>query len=293
VGLGTCLILTPAVASVGHWFFIRRAYATGVATTGGSIGGIIFPLLIQAITPKVGFEWSIRVVAFICLLLLLTGNCLVRARLEAIQPAFTKGEQSQGSVSSAESSVITIVNAVVEPAEKKKSPFDAVKIDINAFRDPRFLLTTVGVFLIEWALFVPLTYITSYSLHYGLPFNFSYQLLAILNAGSVFGRWLPGFIADRIGRFNTLLITVMLCLTTVLGFWLPTSYIPITENSMSIRKAMLVLFSFFYGFGSGSGISLTPVCVGQICSTHQYGSRHGTCKQLKTPLSIIFISAVY
>lgn len=37
-GLGTSLIFTPAVSSIGHWFYKKRGNATGVAATGGAVG---------------------------------------------------------------------------------------------------------------------------------------------------------------------------------------------------------------------------------------------------------------
>ncbi|KAH8151622.1 uncharacterized protein LAJ45_04244 [Morchella importuna] len=267
-GLGTSLIFTPAVASIGHWFLVKRGYAIGLATTGGSIGGIVFPLIIQAATPKVGFAWAVRIVEFI--------------------------DASPGSQTPSDSSIIS--SDIDEAATEKKhwasflkfgskngknkkstkSQRKGVKIDLSAFRDPRFTLTTIGIFLIEWGIFVPLSYLTSYSLRYlGLPENFSYQLLAILNTGSVFGRWLPGIVADRIGRFNTMILTVSFCLVVVLALWLPSS--AVAEDNIGGRKAIMIVFALLYGFGSGSGISLTPVCVGQICDTREYGTKYGTC----------------
>jgi MFS family permease len=262
-GIATSLILTPAVASVGHWFLKKRAYATGVAATGGSIGGIIFPLVIQAAIPAVGFGWAIRIVGFICFTLLLTGNFLVRTRTDVIN--------SPASSSTSASSGVT-KSTGTKPKGELRRALSSIRIDLTAFLDPRFTLTTIGVFMIEWALFVPLTYITSYSLRLGLPSDFSYQLLAVLNVGSVFGRWLPGLAADRTGRFNIMLVTVTFCFATVLGLWLPADYVPVSG-----RKAIMVVFALLYGFGSGSGISLTPVCVGQICSTKEYGTKYGTC----------------
>ncbi|KAI5779392.1 major facilitator superfamily domain-containing protein [Geopyxis carbonaria] len=244
-GLGTCLIFTPAIASIGHWFLARRAYATGLATTGGSIGGIVFPLTIQAAIPRVGFGWAVRIVALLCLCLVVSGNSLIRAR-----------------------------TAIISPRSGAKSRV-AIEFDWAAFRDPRFALTTMGVFLIEWGVFVPLTYIVSYAIHLGLTHAFAFQLLAILNVGSVFGRWLPGLVADKLGRFNTMLLTVSLCLLSVLAFWLPTALVaPLPAHA---PKALMTTFALLYGFASGSGISLTPVCVGQICSTKDYGKRFGTC----------------
>ncbi|KAG0132928.1 major facilitator superfamily domain-containing protein [Tuber indicum] len=282
-GVGTSLIVTPAVASIGHWFLKRRAYATGVATTGGSVGGIIFPLIIQSATPRVGFGWAVRIVGSVCLLLLVLANWLIRTRLSDINAA------SSSPTSESLTTTSSSIAAVALPTEKnwksrfrknkkvpkKKEGLD-VFIDLMAFRDARFVLTTLGVFMIEWGIFVPLNYITSYALLYlHLPRALSYQLLAILNAGSVFGRWLPGLVADKIGRFNTMIITVTFCLVTTLALWLPSAYMH--SGDVGGTKALMVVFALMYGFGSGSGISLTPVCVGQICETREYGRKYGTC----------------
>lgn len=245
--MGTCLIFTPAVASIGHWFLARRGYATGVATTGGSIGGIIFPLIFQACIPKYGFGWTVRIIGFVAFVFLCFGNTLIRSR--------------------------PIVAASSSTLSLDEKPPRSAKIDLAAFKSVKFSLTTAGVFLIEWGLFVPLTYITSYALSLDLPSAFSYHLLVVLNVGSVFGRWLPGLVADRIGRFNTMCITVTVCLVCIISLWLPSMYL----DTPFSQKAILVVFCLLYGFGSGSGISLTPVCVGQICDVESYGTKFGTC----------------
>ena len=36
-------------------------------------------------------------------------------------------------------------------------------------------------------------------------------------------------------------------------------------------------FACLFGFGTGSIISLAPVCVGQICRTEEFGRWFGTC----------------
>jgi MFS family permease len=95
----------------------------------------------------------------------------------------------------------------------------------------------------------------------------SYQLLAVLNVGSVIGRWLPGYIADKMGRFNAMILTVFLCLTSTLCIWLPAG------NSLPA----IIVYAITFGFASGSNISLTPVCVGQLCKTEQYGRYYATC----------------
>jgi MFS family permease len=230
-GLGTSLIFTPSVASVGHWFLHRRGNATGIAATGGAFGGIVFPLLLQSLIPKVGFGWATRIMAFIILFLCLISNALVRSRLP-------------------KSSI-------------RRSPHP----DARILAQPAFAWTVFAVFLLEWALFIPLTYITSYALHKQYSVAFSYQILPILNVGSVFGRWLPGFYSDIIGRYNTTLIFVILTIISVFVIWLP----------FGAHTAGLVVFVLLFGFASGSNISLTPVCIGQLCETEDYGRYYATC----------------
>jgi MFS family permease len=38
-----------------------------------------------------------------------------------------------------------------------------------------------------------------------------------------------------------------------------------------------VLFALLFGFASGSNVSLTPVCIGQLCPTESYGRHYATC----------------
>ncbi|KAJ5709238.1 Major facilitator superfamily domain general substrate transporter [Penicillium malachiteum] len=230
-GVGASLIFTPAISAVGHFFYEKRGLATGIAATGGSIGGVVFPLTLEALFPKIGWGWATRVIALLCLISLSISNLLIRSRLP--QKPFSK---------------------------------ENVLPDFRIFSDARFALTTASVFFIEWGLFIPVGYISSYALYQGFSTEFSYQILAILNVGSFFGRWLPGFFADFLGRFNTLIVTVALCLLCNACLWLPAG------NSL----ALLVIYALIFGFASGSNISLTPVCVGQLCKTEHYGRYYAT-----------------
>lgn len=232
-GIGSSLIFTPAIGSIAHFFYRRRAATTGLATTGGSVGGIIFPLMLQRLFPEVGFQWATRILAFQFLFLLCIANLFIRSGL---QPP------------------------------KESHVVQNIWPDWRIFKNRVFVLTIAGVFFIEWALFIPLSYISSYALAEGVSPTFSYQLLAILNAGSFFGRWAPGYMADMFGRFNTMIITVALCIISVLAVWLTGS-----PDDGSRGIAQLIIFCVLFGFASGSNISLTPVCVGQLCGTEVFG----------------------
>lgn len=241
-GIGTSMIFTPAVSSIGHFFLVKRANATGIAAAGGSLGGVIFPLMLQSLFPKVGWAWATRILGFNFVGLLILANLLIRSRLPP-------------------------------------RPGGSVLPDLKIFRDPAFALTTAGVFFLEWGLFVPVTYLTSYGLASGaMSQTFAYQLIAIFNAGSCLGRWAPGYVADRLGRFNTIVLTVVFCAFTSLGLWLPATVLSIdAQSNQPAIVGLIITYAVIFGIASGSNISLTPVCVGQLCDTEDYGRYYATC----------------
>ncbi|KAK8002251.1 hypothetical protein PG989_001233 [Apiospora arundinis] len=224
-GIGGALLNVPAYGAIAHFFEARRGFATGIAATAGSVGGIVFPLLMQNLLPKVGFAWTTRIIGFILLGLAIPANTLIRTRL----PAST--------------------NMV------------SVLPDISVCRDPKFTFSCAGIWFMEWGIFVPLTFIVSYAADYGHEANSSYTLLTLLNVGSLFGRFIPGFLADRIGRFNVIVATIALCVVTILAFWL----------RAGDSWPLLIVFVLTFGFASGSNLGLYPVCLGQLCDSRSYG----------------------
>jgi MFS transporter, MCT family, solute carrier family 16 (monocarboxylic acid transporters), member 3 len=54
VGLGLGLIWLPSITLISHYFVRKRVLALTTAATGTSTGGMIFPAMIQYLTPKIG-----------------------------------------------------------------------------------------------------------------------------------------------------------------------------------------------------------------------------------------------
>ncbi|ORY14189.1 major facilitator superfamily domain-containing protein [Clohesyomyces aquaticus] len=241
-GLGTSFIFTPAISAVGHWFLVGRGNATGISAAGGSLGGIVFPIMLQKLLPMIGFAWATRIMGFIFVFCCTISVTLTRSRL---------------------------------PPKRGQS----VLPDLKIFRDPSFAVLTAAIYFMEWGLFVPITYLTSFAMASGaITSAFSYQLIAIMNAGSCLGRWAPGHIADKLGRFNSMIAALALCTATTTTLWLPASILqPTTPEEATTIKALCIVYTLIFGFASGSNISLTPVCVGQLCDTNEYGRYYATC----------------
>lgn len=230
-GLGGALLNVPAYGVIAHFFKARRGLATGFAATAGSVGGIAFPFLFQGLVPRLGFGWATRIIGFIILGLAVPANLLVRSRLP--------------------------------PTRRPAS----VLPDWALFRDLRFTFCCAGVWFMEWGIFIPLTFIVSYAAAHGYEdATDAYTLLALLNAGSFFGRCLPGLLADKVGRFNVIVVTNGLCAASILGLWLPAGD----------SRGLLIAFAVTFGFASGSNLGLYPVCIGQLCDARDYGRFYST-----------------
>ncbi|KAK6526489.1 hypothetical protein TWF694_005073 [Orbilia ellipsospora] len=243
-GLSSSLLFTPSVSAIGHWFCRRGALATGVAFTAGSTGGIIFPLIVLHLTPKIGFPWAIRVIGFLTCGFCIASCFLLRTRL---------------------------------PLNKHAG----ASIDLVALKDAKYGMTTLAIFFIESAIFISSTYITSYAINVGIDPLHAYRLVAFINAASIPGRALPGYFADRYGRFNVMAATSSICSLFIFTVWL------LCGNN----EAAITAFAVLFGFWSGTAVGLAPVCIAQVCKIEDYGKRSGTAFAMSSFGALVGIPA--
>ncbi|TFK49230.1 MFS general substrate transporter [Heliocybe sulcata] len=203
-GIGIALVFTPALAVIGHWFRRNRAFAIGIVASGSSLGGVIYPIMLQELIPRIGFGWAVRVAAFSMMLCLLVACLTLRPRL---------------------------------PPRGRIRLSDIV--DLEGFRDPRYALCGVGAFLIFYALFTPYFYLEIYADFRGVPKHISKYLLAILNAFGIVARIIPGKMADRMGPMNILLPCTFISGALCLCLWLPAK----GEVPIIVFTALYGLFS--------------------------------------------------
>ena len=125
------MMFAPAMAAVGQYFQSRRALAMGVAVSGSSLGGVIYPIALEHFfqIPSIGFAWGVRIVGFIILALLAIACVTVRRRLPP-----RKGN-------------------ILVP---------------SAFRNRSYVLTIASLFFLIWGMFTPFFYIESYAVAQGM-----------------------------------------------------------------------------------------------------------------------------
>ncbi|KAJ0119645.1 transporter MCH4 [Diaporthe amygdali] len=237
-GFGAAIISTIGVAVIGKWFVKRRGLAMGIALCGSSTGGIVMPLMLRSLLPRLGWAWTIRILAFINMAVLIAGSLCLQQPLP---------QQ---------------ISAASEQRRRKR-----IALNFMALTSNTFTLITLGIFALEFAMFGVFGLLPTYATAANFPASTGYALVAISNGCSTFGRLLPGLAGDYFGHFNVL-VCMILCTAAFTGAIL----VPFGSSSL---KA-LYIFSALWGFGSGSFISLTPVCMGKTCETEDYGRYYGT-----------------
>ncbi|CAN3364878.1 probable transporter Mch4p [Diutina catenulata] len=241
LGVGNALCITPLIAVISHWFYHKRGRATGSATIGGSIGGVVIPLMLRALYPKVGYAWAIRILGFFCVGCMVIAIFLARSRILR-EPSEDNGRRRD------------------KIARMGKQLFD-----YSALKDLRFDFLTLGVWATELALMSTVTYLPSYARKQGLSESEAYLLVTIFNATGIAGRIIPGYLSDIIGHYNIMVITMIGTVLCTFIVWLPFGHL----------RAGLYAFCTIFGFFSATILSLTPVCLGVITPTDVFGQRYG------------------
>lgn len=211
MGIGFGLVFLPSTAILSQYFHKRRSFVLGIASTGSPIASAVFPILLGRLIPKIGFGWATRLLAFIMLALSIVPVTFMRMRC---RPA---------------------------PGQVRSL------IDKSAFVDTPFLLCTAGVFLSFLTIYVGFFYIQSYAIFFNITSaDFSPYLVTFLGVGSIFGRLIPNYLADKVGTLNVLSLSALV--SGILCFaWL------------GIRTlGGLVVFAILYGASSGAVVSVTP-----------------------------------
>ncbi|KAJ4374017.1 hypothetical protein N0V83_002756 [Neocucurbitaria cava] len=226
--LGLNCIFQAGTATIPTWFFKKRGLAYGIMAAGSGLGGIIFPIMASHLIPEIGYGWTMRTFGFMILGLMCIAGLTVKSRLPP-----------------------------------KPRPLQ-LKVFLEPFKDIKFVLLTISSFLFFMGLFIPINFIEVQAISDGMSFRLAGYLLAVLNAASIFGRIIPGALADKVGKFNMQALWCTVAGIIVLALGLPAS-----------GNAAYIAFAALYGFASGAYVSLLPAQMAAISKVEQIGVRVG------------------
>ncbi|PIL27918.1 MFS general substrate transporter [Ganoderma sinense ZZ0214-1] len=164
-----------------HWFKKRLGLALAIAYSGISVFGCIFPIIMKTLLQYIGFKWTMRILGFISLGLLVATNMTAAGRL---------------------------------PGTRDLGPL----FNLSEFKKPVYSFYVAALVFNNLALTNASTYITLSAVDAGVDVGFSYDLVAIINAVSALGQLVGGMLADRYDPIDVLISTL---LAAVLNFAWP------------------------------------------------------------------------
>lgn len=179
-GLGSGIFFTPAMGLVTTYFTKHRGIAIALMSTGGSIGGSIYPVIVRQLLPKIGFGWTIRTLGFVNMTLLAVSFAFFKPRLPP----------------------------------RKSGPI----VEWGAFREFPYVLVVIGMSLVFGGLFWSYYYLSSFARTViGVSYADSLTILIVFNAAAIPVRLLTGYVADRfVGPLNAMV--PLLLVNSLFGF---------------------------------------------------------------------------
>ena len=182
LGVAMAFLMCPALAMVSKHFDKHRGLAIGVAIAGSSIGGVVWPIMINRLlnSDGVSFAWTMRIVGFTMLPL-----------------------------------VIVASSVTLAPSRSREQHHDH-QTDLALLKNRTFLTLCLGLAIFYLGMFAPLFFVASYATSLHMSSTFALNLVSILNGASCFGRILPGFLGDRYGHFNICVATALV--SGIIGF---------------------------------------------------------------------------
>ncbi|KAF2772677.1 MFS general substrate transporter [Teratosphaeria nubilosa] len=153
---GGCLFIT-ATSILPSYFAKKRALAMGLAASGSSLGGIVYPIVFHSARPLIGFPWTVRIIGFIALL------------------------------------TLVVPCAFIEP--RAKPPGKRKVFDLNIIKELPFEVFNLATFFGFVGQYIPYFYIVDYTLEHDMSITF--YMLIVLNVGSIPGRIIPSVLADK------------------------------------------------------------------------------------------------
>ncbi|KAF0267253.1 hypothetical protein FOG48_03603 [Hanseniaspora uvarum] len=242
-GIAQGLLMTCCYSSVSKWYSRLIATYSAVISVGGSIGGIVFPIMIRKTYSKLGFEKSMMIYAGIISFLAISCALL-------IDDNFDKEKHKREHESYKE-----ILRIYMKET-----------INLKYFLDLNFLIISIGLASAEVGTSIIATYLTSYCLKKGYTQKESYDFITVMNCFGIVGRTY-GFFADRyIGSFQMIIICMSIATVSTFVFLL----------ALGKHSYGMYLYCVFYGSSISGFLSLCPTAIKQMCGKNDFGKRFST-----------------
>jgi MFS family permease len=239
LGMGTAYV--PCNVTVVRWFVRRRGLASGIASSGASLGAFALPPIAQVLISAVGWRGAYLVFGVGVMVALVLSAMVMRRDPESL------GLHPDGD------------DHGVAAGAAAQAPWPVGR----AMRTSAFWLLWAA-FALSWIpIFIPLVHLPRFTRDLGFSPLVAASVVSALGAGAVVGRLLMGGLSDRIGRKRVVGLSMALQALAFVGF--------VVVGSLTALYAT----TFAYGFSYGAVSTLFATIVGDFFGRERAGSLVG------------------
>ncbi|KAI9484010.1 MAG: major facilitator superfamily domain-containing protein [Benjaminiella poitrasii] len=226
-GLGASCLYVTVMSVTPQWFTKNRGVALGIVASGSGIGGLVMPFIVTPINRTLGPGWTYRILGFICL------------ACDAVACIFVKERKSN--------------------VPKKTKLSQIIRFDV--LKNVNFLIFCIGSDVALFGYFIPFFFVPANATYLGLSDSQGSSMIAVVSAMNFIGRFVAGFMADRIGRLNSNILFTLLAAISCLLIW-----------TFSFSYGSLMAFSVVFGFACGSYFALMSPISASILGMEKFPS---------------------
>ncbi|OBZ78981.1 Monocarboxylate transporter 12 [Grifola frondosa] len=226
-GIGSSLYYFPIMSLTPAYFDRHRGAAMGIVLAGSGVGGLVLAPVFHLLLDRFGVRWALRILGLWNFVLGIPVASVLTKR---------HGSASQG----------------------------RTRVSMALVKRGTFLLQSFGAFLQAAGNMVPVYFLTTYSVSVLSYSSTTGSLfLAINTAVNSVARIAMGILADRVGRQNTMIFSVLLSGVSVFALWYDAS------------RSQFLAFIVLYGILAGGYNALLPTTITEVYGVQNYASVNG------------------
>lgn len=159
---------------------------------------------------------------------------------------------------------MAITTITVKPFDDGLPKKEINLLDFSCFKNKRFWLLMILHFLVNFAYYIPSTFIPSFARDLGLGEWTGAYISIILSAVVFVGKITNGFISDTVGRFNMCVVTSFMAALMCLAVW-----------STATAAPSVWAFAAIYGFFASGYIAMITAVISQVVGAEQVENATG------------------
>lgn len=247
MGCATCLSYIPAVTVSPGWFDGRRGLAMGIILSGTGLGGVVWAPLLRYLNAAIGFRNTLRATAAIAFVLITPSACILKWEISADRRRLQEAQLT------------------------RRRGLNMPRANWRLVRSRAFAAHAIAATLQAAAYYTPVYFFSTYARTLGYSSATGASFISMSNACNFSGKIIVGYLADRFGRLNALVMCTFISALATLCLWLPSSII-LRENA---QRGLFIAFACAYGFTASAYVSLFPTALAEQFGIQNFASING------------------